>query len=365
MTDIRTGDRVRFLNATGGGIVTRVKREGVIYVKDETGFEIPVLASEIVVVSEGSTIAPTPQRHQSVEAALSTGVIRPTATSPMVTSAPVEQRNRTVDPTRERVNAYLCYLPSDPDMLGQCPFEVYLVNDSNYDLHVLYLSGKDDTREVQYQGVVPFDSSELLESFLPSALNQRLHTTLYITPFKSDGSFLPKPQARIELRVEGNRFFRANAFKSNDFFDDGAIIFDIIRDDVPSTNKRVDTEALAEQMQGKKHTDMPPKRKPVPQHTSASEPLVIDLHIDNLIDNTLGMSNKDMLDLQVAEVIRVMEQYRKPKDKGKEIIFIHGKGEGVLRKAVSDLLKRRYPRCEQRDASFQEYGYGATKVIVR
>lgn len=361
MSDIQVGARVRFLNTTGGGLITRIMRDGVIYVKDESGFEIPVLRNEIVVVSEGSTIAPAPQKHQSVSDALNTGVVRPT-TAP---SVPVEHRKREADPAREKINAYLCYLPAEPEMLGHTSFEVYLVNDSNYDLQVLYLSGRDDSREVRFQGVVPFDSSELLESFVPSVLDQRLHTTLYITPFKGDGAFLPKPASRVELRVEGNRFFRANAFKPNDFFEDGAIIFDIITDDVPFSRQNIDTKELAQQMQEKKRTDERPKRKVEPAQPKRDEPLVIDLHIENIIDTTLGMSNKDILDLQLAEVEKVMQKYRKPQDKGKEIIFIHGKGEGVLRQAVCDLLKRKYPRAEQRDASFQEYGFGATKVTVR
>lgn len=363
MTDIQAGDRVRFLNSTGGGIVVRVLKEGVVHVKDESGFEIPVLRNEVVVVSDGSTIVPAPQSHRSIEDTLKVGISHTTKTS---APKPIETRKRTCDPTREKINAYLCYLPEDPDRLGQSPFEVYLVNDSNYDLQVLYLSGKDETREVRYHGVVPFDSSELLESFLPSALDERLHTSLYIAPFKAEGSFLPKSEARIELRVEGNRFFRTNAFKPNDFFEDGAIIFDVIQDDSPLTRKKIDADALATKILEKKKADLPPKKQLTYETTRRNnEPVVIDLHIDNLIDTTLGMSNKDILDLQLSEVEKVMERYRKPKDKGTEIIFIHGKGEGVLRKAVSDLLRRKYPRAEQRDASFLEYGYGATKVTVR
>ena len=57
-----------------------------------------------------------------------------------------------------------------------------------------------------------------------------------------------------------------------------------------------------------------------------------------------------------------MELYKH--QQGKRIVFIHGKGEGVLRKAVLDELKRKYPRCKWQDASFQEYGFGATQVII-
>ena len=49
---------------------------------------------------------------------------------------------------------------------------------------------------------------------------------------------------------------------------------------------------------------------------------------------------------------------------GQKIVFIHGKGEGVLRRAILDELRRKYPRCTVQDASFQEYGFGATQVTI-
>ena len=51
--------------------------------------------------------------------------------------------------------------------------------------------------------------------------------------------------------------------------------------------------------------------------------------------------------------------------KGKKIIFIHGKGEGVLRNAIVNELHYRYKRYSYQDASFQEYGYGATQVTIK
>lgn len=49
---------------------------------------------------------------------------------------------------------------------------------------------------------------------------------------------------------------------------------------------------------------------------------------------------------------------------GQKLVFIHGKGEGVLRKAVLDLLKKEWPKAELQDASFREYGFGATLVTI-
>ena len=53
------------------------------------------------------------------------------------------------------------------------------------------------------------------------------------------------------------------------------------------------------------------------------------------------------------------------KHKGQRIVFIHGKGEGVLRRAIVNDLRYRYKSYSYQDASFQEYGYGATQVTIK
>ena len=48
---IKRGDNVRFLNAVGGGIVTRVdETKKTVYVEDADGFEMPVFERECVLI---------------------------------------------------------------------------------------------------------------------------------------------------------------------------------------------------------------------------------------------------------------------------------------------------------------------------
>jgi len=88
----------------------------------------------------------------------------------------------------------------------------------------------------------------------------------------------------------------------------------------------------------------------------------VDLHINQLVDSTAGMNNADMLRHQLHVFRQTMDSYKHAK--GQKIVFIHGKGEGVLRKAVIDELKLHYPKCDFQDASFQQYGFGATMVTI-
>ena len=89
----------------------------------------------------------------------------------------------------------------------------------------------------------------------------------------------------------------------------------------------------------------------------------MDLHAAELLDSTSGLSNAEILNLQIDRFCEVMDaNLRHP---GQKIVFIHGKGEGVLRQALMKELTHRYKGHDVQDASFREYGFGATQVTIR
>lgn len=92
-------------------------------------------------------------------------------------------------------------------------------------------------------------------------------------------------------------------------------------------------------------------------------PIEVDLHIYELVDTTVGMDNYTMLQFQLDTVRKTMKKHRKRI--GQKIVFIHGKGDGVLRKEVRTLLAKEYASCDVQDASFLKYGFGATQVTIR
>ena len=91
--------------------------------------------------------------------------------------------------------------------------------------------------------------------------------------------------------------------------------------------------------------------------------VVIDLHADEVLETTAGMNTADILHYQIDVFKKTMDENKKKK--GQKIVFIHGKGEGVLRHALVHELNYRYKSCTYQDASFQEYGYGATQVTIK
>ena len=55
--NIKVGDTIRYLNASGGGVVKRIER-GVAWVEGPDGFELPTPIHECVVVDSRDTFVP-------------------------------------------------------------------------------------------------------------------------------------------------------------------------------------------------------------------------------------------------------------------------------------------------------------------
>ena len=123
---------------------------------------------------------------------------------------------------------------------------------------------------------------------------------------------------------------------------EGALIYDLVVDDKPTKEVFTDAEEIQKIILEKKKGDQPQKPAQQPKITKGSDILEVDLHIDALLETTAGMNNFDMLNYQLDVVRRTMDENLKYK--GKKIVFIHGKGEGVLRNAISQEIRRKYPK---------------------
>lgn len=98
--------------------------------------------------------------------------------------------------------------------------------------------------------------------------------------------------------------------------------------------------------------------KPKKQSEHALE---VDLHIDKLIDSTKGMTNFDMLNLQLDTARGQLEfAIRK---RIQRVVFIHGIGEGVLKMELESLC-RRYDNLKYYQANPRKYGIGAMEVYI-
>lgn len=261
------------------------------------------------------------------------------------------------------LNVYLAFVPEDIKAVSTTPFEAYLVNDSNYCMYYTYSSAEGKSWTARSHGLIEPNTKLLLEEFEKSELNDRERVAVQLVAFKDNRSFAMKPAANVEIRIDTVKFYKLHTFQPTDFFDTPALVYDVVRNDTPARQVYVSAEDLQDALMQKKATDGPSRPRTIVKRGGKNEIIEIDLHISELLDDTRGMSNSEILNYQLDKFREVMEQYRNKREQ--RIVFIHGKGDGVLRKALLDELKRKYPTCKTQDASFQEYGFGATMVTVK
>ncbi|MBJ6369204.1 Smr/MutS family protein [Snuella sedimenti] len=121
------------------------------------------------------------------------------------------------------------------------------------------------------------------------------------------------------------------------------------------STKAIDSVIIEKEQQFK-------KRQPKIKAKERYEPMMeVDLHINQLVRSTKGMTNHDMLTLQLDTARRQLE-YAMSK-RIQKVVFIHGVGEGTL-KLELEYLFGRYNNVKYYDANYQKYGLGATEVYI-
>lgn len=358
----KTGDLVRYLNSVGGGTITRI--EGNIAYVDEDGFETPVLLKECVVVTPASTHVPPPTQKFGPK---TTPEAAPASKTPQK-AAPVQEETFVVEetPQGENLNVVLAYEAADIKRLSSTTFDTYLVNDSNYYLSFVYLTRSDDSDKwtLRYSGTVEPGIQMFVGELKREEIVEVDRVALQYVAYKRDKEFSLKTPASVELKLDNTKFFKLHCFRPNTYFDQPVIALTIVENDTPSRQLVIDPKELEKGMTRKANADGREKT-PVRKHAKKADdgPLVVDLHIAELVDNTRGLSSADMLNLQVDKFCKVMDANLR--NHGRKIVFIHGKGDGVLRAAIMKELNHRYKGHDVQDASFQEYGFGATQVKIK
>ena len=161
---IKIGDKIRFLNSVGGGIVTKFQGKDQVLVEDEDGFEIPAFIRECVVIEENKM-----QVHSKNQpkANLQENLTKAQEN----TSKEKEEITITETPEGERLNIAVAYLPLDPKALQQSAYEAYFINDSNYFLFYNYMSRQGNSWFSRSNGVIEPNTKIFMEEFSKEDLN--------------------------------------------------------------------------------------------------------------------------------------------------------------------------------------------------
>ncbi len=355
---VKVGDTVRYLNAIGGGVVTRFQSKDVILV-EEDGFESPVLVRDVVVVQatneynfpvedlEPKSVSQrNKQKNADVKVVEEVVNVEPEYTW--------NEREETAE--GENLNLYLAFIPRDVKKLQNGELDLYVVNDSNYYMQFALYGGK-DVQKVLAQNVIEPQTKLFLGDIPKEELGVYEHIRVQAFAYKRI-EFKSKPSIDFMLRIQPVKFYKLHSYAENDFFDEKAMMVTIVENDVMNFEMLIDPNELQKAINSK---DVAIEKK-VEKKGKRPDVIEVDLHIHELMDDVRGLSRFDMLQVQIGKFNEVMQENLK--FRGQKIVFIHGKGEGILRVEIEKELKKKYKQCRFYDASFQQYGFGATQVVI-
>lgn len=358
---MKKGDKVRFLNEVGGGVVSGFRDKNTVLVEDSDGFEIPMSVTDVVVVADenystSNMVSPTKQETDDKrQKAVATKASDDPSEGEITFRAPVEERKG-----GNVLSCYLAFVPVDVKEISNTRFECYFVNDSNYYVRFTCLVAEGNSWTLRSTMEVEPNTKEFIEEIGREDLNDLSRIAVQLLAYKREKPFQLKPSIDVQMRIDAVKFYKLHTFRENDFFEQPALLYTIVENDDVARPLVVDADAIKKQMYGKDEL----QKKHQPQKRVGDEGvIVVDLHADELLETTAGMSNVDILNYQLDVFRKTIEENKKRK--GQRLIFIHGKGEGVLRQAIIHELHYRYKTFLYQDASFREYGYGATQVTIR
>lgn len=372
MALLKKGDKVSFLNEVGGGVVTGFQGNGIVLVEDEDGFEIPMRENEVCLIASQSYEKPNPYAPKPKAAKVNEIAkddeeeveIEP-ADLPVSFRAEPEERKG-----GDKLYAYLAFVPMNGKDMVNNRYAVFYINDSNYYQHFVLSTRENSICHFRKAALVEPNTKQLIDEIGKEDLNDIERVLIQMISYKDRKPYMRRPVVDVELRIDGRKFYKITSFTENDFFEEDAMLVPIVEDDrvsetEPSFNADIEKK-LKKAMTEKTNAD----KKSSSAFSAVSkkmqdgkEIVVVDLHAHEILETTSGMEAVDILHYQIDYFNKIMKQY--DKKVGQKIVFIHGKGEGVLRAAIINELTYRYKRCKYQDASFQEYGFGATMVTIR
>lgn len=313
------GDRVRLLHGKEEGIIRKISSSGRLEIEIEDGFIIPALKSEAVLIHSaeqsyfGKQSDPEPTLSQS---------------QPLSTKATAQ-------------GFFLAFVPINDRQLS-----LYLINTSTEEYlgHVMEVFGTNQrtlfAARISAGQFLKFDERILQE------LDQWPMFYFQLIPIQHKLSPEKKAFER-KIKLKATQFFKLQA--TAPLLDKKAFLLQL-----DNQFKELDIEKLNESLQS---------LRPGKEKTTFSLPESrVDLHLEALKINPEDHNQSELLGMQLAHFEQKLNQaIVSGMD---EITFVHGIGNGVLRKEIhkrlSQLKNIKYFKDTQKD----QWGYGATLVQI-
>lgn len=381
--EFKVGDKVRFLNEKGGGIISALVSTTMVKVAIEEGFEVPVLVKDLVKIEPEGAADRFFDRPVNVKLP---GVKIPSADSNSIKGSNTDdsvkkvksntadssekdyqEESDPVSPLYRQSGAgiiegiYLLWEPQDQKWLITGNIDIILVNNTAYDaLFSFILEEENNTFAGVNYDVIPPYSKFHIETITREDLEAWSTGIVQVLFHMPESQELMKP-LHAQFKLKPTRFFKETGYQEFKLTGSKAIILNIgdlasqkITGGNPLDKVNVDPSV-------KQKIDAITPSALIDKHRTGPREAEVDLHISALRTDYSSMPQNEILQYQLEYFARMLESaisynyYR--------VIFIHGIGNGILKSALINKLKD-YEHIELRKAKFEQYGNGAVEIII-
>jgi hypothetical protein len=364
------GDKVKFLNTKGGGIVSRIITPTLVNVMIEDGFEIPTITSELVKVE------PQGRAERMFDEPFPVGTQQPVAGGVQKPAPPLAKPETQPEPgLPERQSAlgnysfrakntpglYLAFVPHDQKWMVTGMVEIYLLNFSAMDvLYAFFLEGEKMLIGKDYD-VLFAGNRILIDTIDRDDLLKWTKGVVQMVFFheKPERIYMP---VSAEFDISPSRFNDEHNYKASQFFEERLLLVSLaqvaaLNAIISREESKMDEEALVRQ----KAREVKPASL-IEKHQTGPREAVVDLHIGELME--------DFKDLQPNQILKIQLDYfdkciQSAADRNfKKVTFIHGVGNGTLKNAIMRRVNE-LEHAEGHLASLAKFGVGAIDVNIK
>jgi hypothetical protein len=381
------GDRVKFLNSKGGGVITKIISPSLVNVMIEDGFEIPTITSELVKVDPkgkaesmfdedfgGSRQSAGSSQQSAVGSRQSAVGSRQSAASSQQSAVGIQQTaDDRPEPDRQSVlgnysfrakntpGIYLAFVPHDQKWLVTGMVEIYLVNHTTMDaLYVFYLEGEKKLFGKDYD-VLFAGNKILIDTIDRDELLKWTKGIVQVIFYTVEPDRIVMPVS-TEFDLAPSRFNDENNYKASQFMEERLLLVSIaqsaaLNSIVNREESKMDEEALIRQ----RALEVKPASL-IEKHQTSPREAVVDLHIGELLVDFKNMTPYEILKFQMDYFNRCIDSAAERNFR--KVTFIHGVGNGTLKNAIIKRVNE-LEHAESHLASLARFGVGAIDVTIK
>lgn len=362
---LKVGDKVKFLNQTGGGVVARIVSSQIVDVTDDTGFDIPTLVKDLIKVEPMQGAGKLFEQDIDVEAPAKQVVqFQTTASYDEETISPLRPvpESRNIDK-----GVYLAFVPHEQRWLITGDMDIYILNRTPYTfLASLFLQRETAFEGIDYSAIAP-ESKMYIDTIDRESIDLWMRGVVQ-GMFHYDSGVTVLNTVSADFKIKGSRFYKEEGYVETGCLGTKALLIsltklsDINTIAVIEDKKKVavfDKEDVRQEPIVIRKAKVINPDNVLEQYFIEPNVAEVDLHIEALYPNCESLDDHSKFEIQ-------MDFFRKCLNAAivnrvQKVIFIHGVGSGVLKNEIIKELKK-YKGLHYFDASMAKYGVGATEV---